>query len=94
MIRRMLVTLSAGSFPMLVAVVAINIRAQINALDIRLLFIIGSNLEMTVAEAGVVLRLSADAIVAMIVKPQTGQCCCVIDDRVIGSFIVIHFSQI
>ena len=32
-------TLSAGSFPMLVAVVAINIRAQINAFDLRLLFI-------------------------------------------------------
>ena len=39
MIRRMLVTLSAGSFPMLVAVVAINIRAQINTFDSRLLFI-------------------------------------------------------
>jgi hypothetical protein len=35
----MFVTLSAGSFPMLVAVVAINIRAQINAFDLRLLFI-------------------------------------------------------
>ena len=32
-------TLSAGSFPMLVAVVAINIRAQINTFDLRLLFI-------------------------------------------------------
>ena len=94
MIRRMFLTFPTGSFPKLIATVVVNISAQINALDIRLLFIIGSNLEMTVAEVGVVLRLSANAIVAMIVKPQTGQCCCVIDDRVIGSFIVIHFSQI
>tara|TARA_B000000460_G_C21221850_1_gene266809 strand:+ start:106 stop:246 length:141 start_codon:yes stop_codon:yes gene_type:complete len=39
MIRRMFFTLSAGSFPKLVAVVAVKIRAQINAFDIRLLFI-------------------------------------------------------
>jgi len=78
MIRRMFLTFPTGSFPKLIATVVVNIRAQINALDIRLLFIIGSDLEMTAVEAGVVLRLSAErsglAIVAMIVKPRTGQC--------------------
>ena len=81
MIRRMFLTFPTGSFPKLTATVVVNIRAQINPLDIRLLFIIGSDLEMTAVEAveaGVVLRLSAErsglAIVAMIVKPRIGQC--------------------
>ncbi|MDB4683935.1 hypothetical protein OAE99_00715 [bacterium] len=56
----MFLTFPAGSFPKLTVTVVLNIRAQINALDIRLLFIIGSDLEMTAVEAGVVLRLSTE----------------------------------